>query len=869
MDFSAIRNKAAKFMIDRNWKRLLAKKNVFEQSLFEHSMNELDALLQFLPVLSLDKHFSLSETEQKILIVSVIAHDIGKEKKEWQEYVLGKRDQSISHIDPELIRLTIPILCRELGFDDLSDEVTKVIKNCINLHMKSNRNDSNLISAILQGTGRWKTLADIVDVVDNFCSAKGIFGAVNTLERSFLAPHLKLSYHQVVLRGVSTTFLHKAAVDSFIAKGWKPVLFYSDGTIYIASSTDDVVEPKLHEIKTHLTGLLHELINQDMSHLMVGSPVANILPKPDLFDYNETKTYLKVASGKIKRNSFIKKKEKDREKVVKNYLRLKGQEPENIDTDSLNKYSRRIDEAQPEMVIFKFFKAMLSKDVIGQKGFDIAKKEYEDIFGEGSWQELQNTSTLMPAKDMAKTVDYYWRLPGNKFKLKVNTVEELSSDKRDSLLINILHNIAQKVYNQIPNPPSRTKLTEKMCDAFIQDLVKPNHPLDIKEIVQKQLGAYSQSKPIAGKESKKGIYLCPVCNVSFDFKNGVKASANFLDNPQTHTNRAVSHGSFGYVMICRICYYERILRQLLLGDKPGELMVLFPRMNIGYDSGSILVKRAKEFYNIAHEIMTGKTEEPDKQVSFAVTQVIAKNVFEKDLYRLTPEELVNILTYESAEKTKKEHRKELEKAIAEFCGSTVEELNNLWATDFNTWEEAIEAVIANKVNDDTALHCRMEAYKLAPQWKVVCQTPNMIIIPLFYPISLGKESETNAALRKIFVAILVGLAMDMTVAIISDNDDIEFEGGEGVAYVPPVSGVRSLISETWISLEKAEKWLKAIGAASILAISTAYPERSNIYNILSVPTPGHILRRIEEKSETGQVAYYHINYLEMIREVLL
>jgi len=142
------------------------------------------------------------------------------------------------------------------------------------------------------------------------------------------------------------------------------------------------------------------------------------------------------------------------------------------------------------------------------------------------------------------------------------------------------------------------------------------------------------------------------------------------------------------------------------------------------------------------------------------------------------------------------------------------------------------------------------------------------MIPLIYPISIGKESETNAALRKLFTALLIALSLDVSLAIVGDNDEIDFEGGEGVAYVPPVPSVRELIGSNWISLSDAEKWFRAIGAASIISGWTAYPERSNIYSVLSAPTPGHILRRIEEKSDSGQVTYSQINYIEIIKEVL-
>jgi len=732
--------------------------------------------------------------------------------------------------------------------------------------MRHERGDANVVLALLKGKDRWKTLADIVDAIDNFCSAKGVFGALSSIERSVFANHLNVSYHHVLLRGASTLMVHKACVDSFTRKGWKPLLFYSDSTLYACSASQNLSEPSLEEIENQLIQILSESIKQDVSALIVGSPVANILPKPDLFDYQETRSYLLTASKKVNRKSFIKKKEEERKKVVKNYLRFKGDTSIQLEEKVLEWHSQRIDSAYPQMVIFKFFKGMMNKDLIGAKGIEIAEKEYEEVFGNGSWDDLQNTSTLMAAKDMAQTVDYFWNLPGSQFGYKVDKVEVLDDKKKDELLIEILNEIAQRVFSQIDQPPSRTELTRKMAKAFMKDLIKPSPQMELQEIITQQLEAYSLSKPFAGKTLRKAQYLCPVCNTPF--KEGVKASADFLDNPQSHTNRAVSHGSFGYVMICEVCKYERFLRQILLGGKPAELVVLFPRMNIGYGSGNILVQKVKDLYVMAYNLMVGNSEDPGHQISLALTQIIARNALDRDLYQIRPDELVEIFSYESSEDNRRKQRRSLEKEVKNIIGEAVEDLNLEWGTDFTTWDEAIDALIANQINDSVARSIRVKVYRLVPQMKVVCQTPNMILIPLIYPISLGNESDSNEALRKVFTSLLIGLSLDMTVGVVGDSDEIDFEGGEGVAYVPPVPSVRELIGSNWISISDAEKWFRAIGAASIIAGWTAYPERSNLYSVLSAPTPGHILRRIEQKVDSGQAAYYQISYIEMVKEVL-
>ena len=180
---SVILQQAIEWMLKRNWKRLVAKRKYFNQSLFEHALVELDATLQILPLLRLPRHLNLTLEEEEILVAAVIAHDVGKERPEWQEYILGRRP-FLSDIDPDLTRKVIPEICAALGFSDVGRKAIAVIENCVNLHMSGERNDTNVVSATLRGTDRWYTLANFVFHIDNICSARGVFEAKNALERS-------------------------------------------------------------------------------------------------------------------------------------------------------------------------------------------------------------------------------------------------------------------------------------------------------------------------------------------------------------------------------------------------------------------------------------------------------------------------------------------------------------------------------------------------------------------------------------------------------------------------------------------------------------------------------------------------------------
>lgn len=893
MDYQEFRTKAIEFMFNRSWKEKTAKRRIFEQSLFDHTLIEIDALVTLLPVLRQTFVPSLAKQEEQILLTSVLAHDIGKELDEWQEYVMGRLDFR-SDVNHKLTKEVVPQLASQLGFDGIEEILSAVL-----LHMRHERTSAKVMDRLLFGghiNPRWKTLADIVDAVDNLCSAKGLFAGLQCLEeRSFLSNHLHISYHLVQMRGVSTTLLHRAVIDAFIERNWSPLLHYSNGTIYVTSSAAQSQEPSVEEVEARMAEVIERTLPSplQMTSLIVGNPLQTMIPKADLFDCRDLRTCLSIAARRINRANFLKKPEPVRRKTVTDYLALKGDDSP-IDADILTLETSRIGAAQPEMCIFKFFKAALTEELVGKEVTpeaakfyaqfaegggkkkaaqvtpqSVARAEYDALFGEGAYKELQATSTLMPARDMAFTIDRFWSLDGTRFGLNMTEVGDLLDHaKREAILIDTLGSIADKVYAAVPetNRPMRAT-AEDIAKRFLVDLIHPAPQLNLAELVVQQMQAYAETKTNARRD--KGRHLCPICNQSFD--GGTEAKADFVDNPDAHTDRAVSHGGGGKIVICDACKFERFLQQLLLGSKVSNVLVLFPRMNIGHSSGEALRRKAIEIWEAATVRMTAANPDPDLHLSLGMTYNLARKLSDYNVYRLTPAEIVNLLTYESSKDTKKKHRKELEDGLKRLYGMdklAVEELNAEWDTSFATEEEALTALIDDKVNDDEARKVRTVAFRLNPQLYIACQTPHMILVPLTNPITMGNDSDTNAGIRELYLTLLLGLALDCSVAVVKAGEVIAFEGGEGVARVPPIAALRNLVGAEWVTVAEAKKWLDSIGAAALLASATDFPERSNLYQILRSPTLGHILRRIEQQSEGGQAYVHHFNLLEQLKEVV-
>jgi hypothetical protein len=911
MDYQLVKQQAVEFMLDRGWKQKIAKRRTFEQSLYDHTLTELDALITLLPLLQETFVPPLTDQEERVLLAGVVAHDVGKELDEWQEYILGRRD-FVSDVNRDLAEEVVPQLATRLGFDGIEEMLSAVV-----LHMRHERTPAKVTERLLFGghsNPRWKTLAEIVDAIDNVCSAKGLFAGLHCLEeRSCLSNHLCTSYHLVQLRGVSTTLLHRAVNNAFTERGWSPLLHYSNGTIYVTSSATQREEPPMAEIERQLADAIKQALSSNMAPLIVGNPLQSMIPKPDLFDYRDLRSCLSVAARRINRANFPKKPESARRKTVTDYLALKGDDSL-VDAARLALETSRVGAAQPEMCIFKFFKAALAEELVGQEVTpeaatayaqfaegggkkkaarvtpqSVARAEYDAVFGDGAYNALQATSTLMPARDMALTIDAFWSLDGGRFGLDVARVGELLDHaKREQTLIDAIVSIADKVYAAVPETNRPTRATPvDIAKCFLTDLIHPAPALNLFELVAQQMRAYAETKANARRD--KGWHLCPVCNLSFE--GGTEAKADFVDNPDAHTNRAVSHSGGGKIVICEACKYERFLQQLLLGSKVADVLVLFPRMNIGHSSGEALRRKAIEIWEMASRLMTEANPEPDLHLSLGMSFNLARKLSNYDVYRLTPAEIVSLLTYESKDETKKQHRKDLEGRLKELYGVenrlTVEELNAEWDTGFATVEEALTGLIENKVNDDEARKVRAVAFRLYPQLYIACQTPHMILVPLYSPIQMkvrkagGKmeeEAEVNAAIRQLYVTLILGLALDCSVAVVKAGEVITFEGGEGVARVPPTAALRDLVGAEWVSVAEGKKWLEAISAVALLASATNFPERSNLYAVLRSMTTGHIMRRIEQQEEKRkregkspfslQQRLEHIGLLETLKEVV-
>lgn len=920
--YELLREKIIIFMINRGWKDKIAKRRGFEQSLLEHSANCLDVMLILLPALK--SRLQLTIEEEQALILGIAIHDVAKERSEWQAYIRGEGMYE-PHIVPEYTIAAVEALAEWLEFGGQADA-----RAGANLHMKSVQTVARIFTESQTAGPRMVLLQRLIADVDNVASANGLLSAHDALVRSSLDKYIHVAYHIVHVRGISTTMLHQAAQMAFEKQGWKPLLFYPTGTLYVRPGYEEPTSITAEMVQIELLSIISQVLLEKrkiLPELAVGDIRFTFFPKPDLFDHHFFKDYLRVASTRASVKSgkkinpanaqtylnisallkvgmhpalVIKTQGKTGNKLLAQvdakYHNLLVKQLADIPENKLPEILNRIGKAHPEMAIFKFMKDFIKSGLLDETGNTAIRQAYNDLFGPIAYEALMSTSNIMPARDQAFTVDFFWALSLKKLAEFLQSPEldiedivgAIEQKRRVGLLIEALNKIGEIGFAAMEQPPTIDNFARKMAEVFIGDLVVPEAVLtDVRKFAEKQLRYYEKAKQNIRTE-RQVEHICPACNQPF--KKGTEALVDFVGGT-SYTGRRLAYDGEGLV-ICLACYYERLLRQIILGRKAYDLIVLMPRMSIGRYGGRVFLDNLGQINRLVKGITTADTTNPDETLRLDMTWFIARKALAANFNHMSIEDLVRLFTYHAQNKTVEENLKKVIKQIQETLGSNnLEVAKDWWQHDFVDWMEAARAVAYKKVDDDVAQIIRERVYGLRPPIKFVAQTPNIILAPSSNPrvsnysalVDSDADSDCKCALKQLLITLAFALGLDCSVAILHDDESLDepiLETG-GVAYVPPLSTVRDLIirgrsiediqklSPAWVSQSEAIRWLRALASAVLLANKTQYPPRNDLYQILTIRSKGALLRRIELKQKKGEmISYENLQQLEAIGEVL-
>jgi len=618
-----MREELIKFMRNKNWHKKIAKTKPYTQSLFEHSLVVYDIINSIIKLLNYTTE-KFSDKEKNILRISAILHDIGKEKADWQEAV-KKGQKPPSHIDEDLAKTAISDLKKHIKIED-----EQTILRCIGLHHKAAQSAGNIIKSIMSETesSNWKELQDFVDSVDNLASCGTLLGAIELLEskRNFRIEKLfKHTYHKIYLRGVSSIFLHKACQEAYKANGWEPILYFPEGTLYLAF--EEIKEATKDEIKERLINQFENgnYFGEKITHLLVGDPTKAIFPKPELFDSKNISICLSEAYNLVNRKAFSKKSLEDkngqngRRTIIHNFL---GKEQEPTE-EEISKYTAIFSESYPEMCIFAYSKAIYKYFISSNNNLvNNFKNEYKSKFGDDAFDTYISCSTqLNPAKQFIQVIEPFWNLEINNVK-----IENMHWKKRKSHLVKILTEIFNVVFKDNKLKP----LSEKISDNIIEDLIYPN----FTKISNQDILCYSTSKnriflgPKKAKAKTIG-FICPICNQKTD--DGIKSNENIISSSNSFTNRAnFGQSTSKSIWICDSCKYEKYLLQILTGFNGvfTRAFFLYLQYNLSNQIGVEFLDAIDDLRQKTENLMSELSENPELTPDFSRTTNIAVNVMD-------------------------------------------------------------------------------------------------------------------------------------------------------------------------------------------------------------------------------------------------
>jgi len=891
-----------KFIAKRGWKLKIAKKYPIEQSLFIHTINELGAIKSYL------QNFShpFNDLEIVKLYIASVVHDSEKETDEWQERVYTG-EKPPHHTNPEYAEKFLTELLsflKENGTDiGFSQEDMNDIISSQPLHMKASAKNPVIVFEEItrkHKSERWSEIAQLIYLFDNIVSLESVESSINLLNRDeyrMLNERLEFTYHKIGhVRGILTSLLHKACENVHEKHGFKPFLYYVDGTLYIRARENKSDKLSINEIKESLKNVISKFIHDiDIDNkVVIDNPQTKLFRGREFFDkelidkyFSNLRRRYRPKIDKVGLKEVIEKKfgslKKAKEKL--NLKEIKDSELINFIIQNTDNYSEKFPDfitefkkiidisiSKPQQYMFQLFKEIVYDDKIfaNEKNFQEGIQEaYNSFFGDGMYRILRSKGTTNPQIDFEQYIKPYWEKE-IKIDDKSLKVKKLSIKEQENLLSKELSSILKNNIDKCSKLP-KDEFINEIVELLISDLVYP-YIIDIKTI-----GKYAHKQLITIGTSKKKLFnktkgerLCPVCYSIMSETNLI--AATFLSNEKgvakVFNNQAIGGSSFGSsVNICKLCYAELLLRRVILGKTPSDLVILFPSLNFAKIEGSKVLEDMKNLQNKLGKFFS--YHNPDLKVriqlnnlSNLTTEILEKSA-EEISAELNPNKFIESFKILISDETRKKDLKKLKDKIKEEWDS-VEDFNKHFNTAYASFEE-----IAEDVFENGCMHGNIHHFKNIPEpirnwiiegagvnpikYSIIYETPNFIIIPLPLTFKYNEdEADVNIILKRFLFASYLYLLTNCAVMIIPGKEIIHVPPSRKIVHVQPNATIKQIIKDDWVSLHDLKKWMVAISAAVKLAYEGNYSHRSGTFEVLTQPTVGHILARItSQKTRSG------------------
>jgi hypothetical protein len=861
VEVDKLRQTFSAFLIERGWAKLLGKQRGGEQTLLEHSLAVFDTLVACLPFLAGDIFPKLSPDEGQSLLLAAVTHDAGKADSAFQAYLRGDSVSFAEHVEPEAIR-TLAAGLMEASSLDLHGSIDDIVSSAV-LHDRRLRRGPGELRELARDhvSPRWRKLADAVDKADSAASAGDAPAAARVLrlpETRILTGGNPVGVYQVRLRGVATTFLHEAATRAFENRGWNPVLFHAEGTVFLGiGSGPPSVEDVCAELRALVEGVFRDRAQQ-LAALAVGSPVGNLLPYPGFVRVDNLPALFEVVTSRREKPELkADKVAAYRKKWGEIALNLPSEletpaEPSAADTEAL-----RVVDA--EALAFKLFKNVVDRVVPGDRHQALGQR-FTETFGRGSFERVMGQSTLMAVQDYLTLVRPWHQLPASQFVVGAGRdarVGDLPSGRRRELAAIALSGLVRDVLTtpgkDRPALPSDA-IVALWTTNLVGDLVLEGAPPS-REAVADALDGYTSIKA-RGSHPVQCVHCAVFIRIGED-----EEPSEALGTQTSFSNRGLAFGPKASPPACRTCTTDLSLGQLLLGGRPETVIALVPRRSLGPQGALQLAGHVRLLRTALDRQLSPVTKDLDQYVALSDPGSIVRAAA-----------LSEVLLRDRGD-SRKRVAKDLATALDEVLETDdLDEIGNkVGVSPFDSKTLAgmlLGGSVPPEIRERPGVARAISSSAKESLVDFALPTPNLVVVSLDRPLGGRDVKDVDRALYSFALATLFALELDVAalVAPLSELRSGMTSRSAGTVYVPANGPARSLLGGDWLSLDDARRWLRAIQAAGALIERAG---ANSLYEVMRYPNAGFLVRRLEQNAGDQGVWWPDLwPRIEAMKEVL-
>jgi len=810
-------SKCIDIALRERWHLLLAKREATgSDSLLTHTLNVMSAAEIIMKILG-----GFSETERVSVLAGCFIHDSGKEDEKAQEILSGRHQGALRHKEGKDRK---GYLLKELGINEALQE-TALAVDMIMERPESSGHKIDIVSTQMPEEKIWRT----AQLADQIVSQKSL-ARLEIKEGTLFAETLKrlglnFSYHKVsVIRGIVTQLLHNGVTKAYEKRGWTPILFYPDGTVYISRGANTVFPDKkeiLQNIKEEVESYINNIPPSKLgASAFSGDIRISVLSSPE-FLFRDDKCieafWQRVESQRAIREASFPKEERKAEE----WYRLLANKP-NEDRAVIELKYKKIRAATRLAFVMKEIVSCCEAEE--PKAWKFFMQELQERFQTSNDIDkiLRRLANTTPAEQLVQIYE--------------SLTKPTDMDERNiELLIE--------------------KLTEhfKEITKRLRQLVSDKIAIDSRRIAEQLLGDLEiplvrdlrteSLEAVKGYRSGKvrGSVSCVLCG-SRPVTQGTEpligeGVESFINLMKGGTRIGGTHKAW----ICTLCDLEAKIRLVFISSHKETLLIL-PQLNISESLRKKWDRLLKHLIDGMEErglkplkdrywidvVIDGKLNEGERQ--------ILDDVVRKDTFKGTRTKAIS--------KWLEDRYSSIDKMKAFLASASI---------NVKDFENAAIQIIDGKIRLPPQVAREMEEdFKRTSGMHSSYVSPNYILVASSFPITQLEESETSAILRKVFIGLLLSrlfLASVMYPDIVL-GIYYHVEPTKGYLKLPKKLGLAGIykklgISE-WVRINQVDEVLLKLALYlklddMLLATRTDFG-KDNLLNILK-KHPGEVLNR--------------------------